>query len=171
MLSGESVKLLEEMEGYQLLVHEFLYLVVNAQDRLQHIEENHKVLRSPRKLAIQQWELCNATSKPVCHIFKLDNNAFVNQAPHHLVTESLNRLTSDKQFKIQGGDRTSSGQVRETYTGVYSKMWKQIKYPADKHEQKNYRQKVIDIETHLRENDQFIQQNYDRSKYTSQKLR
>lgn len=43
MLNGESVKILEQMDGYTLMVHEFLYLLCNTSDRLHQIEKNHIV--------------------------------------------------------------------------------------------------------------------------------
>jgi hypothetical protein len=41
-LNQESIKLLGEMEGKTLMMHEFLYLIVNAKDRLEAIRKNHK---------------------------------------------------------------------------------------------------------------------------------
>jgi hypothetical protein len=42
-LTPELLQVLKEMEGYTIMVHEFLYLLCNASNRLEQINLNHKV--------------------------------------------------------------------------------------------------------------------------------
>ena len=43
MLNDEAIKILNEMNGYTLMVHEFMYLLCNASERVDQITQNHKV--------------------------------------------------------------------------------------------------------------------------------
>lgn len=98
---GDSMQALREMEDYSLMIHEFLYLVCNAYDRVQTIEQNFKVNRAPVKLNIEQWELKNSCN---LHIYLLHPDAFKNQAPHHVVTEALIKQTTEQPLHFVGPD-------------------------------------------------------------------
>jgi hypothetical protein len=98
---GDSMQVLREMEDYSLMIHEFLYLVCNAYDRVQTIEQNFKVNRAPVKLNIEQWELKNSCN---LHIYLLTPDAFKNQAPHHVVTEALIRQAAKQPLRFVGPD-------------------------------------------------------------------
>ena len=99
-------KSLREMDGCTLMLHEFLYLVQNASNRLEQISQNHSVSFSSQIQPVQQWEI-QTLDQPsrVSHIRLLDEEAFVNKAPHHLVTDSLRRKDTDNP-KVIGGDQS-----------------------------------------------------------------
>jgi len=55
----------------------------------------------------------------------LSKNAFVNLAPHHLVTEALYKMTADRPFKFLGGDKNLNNKNEITYCSLYNKHVKQ----------------------------------------------
>ena len=89
-LSKDLLKTLQKCleDGLTIMLHEFLYLICNSEDRLKQIHENHKAVFSKEKETIHQWEL-QSRGEIVSHIHRLDKEAFINKAPHHLVTKSL----------------------------------------------------------------------------------
>lgn len=73
------------MEDSYLMVHEFLYLMCNSQDRCLQIEQNHKIKLNYGKEQIKIFE-SNTVQK--IHILA----PLVNNSPHNLVTRSLDQM-------------------------------------------------------------------------------
>lgn len=96
------IKAFQEMEGYTLMLHEFLTLLCNSTDRLNKITDNHTVDHKQNLHAINQWEISDSTEQRVSHIHLLAPDAFINHAPHHLVQDALQKMTQDKQIKYLG---------------------------------------------------------------------
>lgn len=83
---------LAQNEGLTLMLHEFLYLLSNASDRVAQIKDNHRVEHKSQKQVIHLWELQEGQEEKVTFIHLLSKTAFKNKAPHHLVIESLKKL-------------------------------------------------------------------------------
>eukprot|EP00347_Sterkiella_histriomuscorum_P021092 403335284 len=87
-----------------LLPHEFLYLLCNSSDRLETINRLHNPELVSQKGNIYQWELRGKEDKQnqATHIHLLPQTAFSNQAPHILLTQTLNKEAEEKNIKILG---------------------------------------------------------------------
>jgi hypothetical protein len=123
MLNDEAIKILNEMNGYTLMVHEFMYLLCNASDRVDQITQNHKVDYRSQKDEIHQWELQDRCGKgpTVSHIHLLSKNAFVNQAPRLLVIDALALKANNRSIKYVGGNPAKE------IKGFYAKFKKLVK--------------------------------------------
>jgi hypothetical protein len=101
----------------------------------------------------------------VSHIHKLDDKAFVNLAPHHLVNDALHKQTADiENFKISGGE---GKRAKETYMSVYNVLLSSV--PENK--QHHVDLSRVDIDILLRDYETFISNNFDRTNLTKQKLK
>ena len=87
------------MLEYTILPHEFLYLLAHTSDRVKQITMNHRVSFKSEKHPVRQWELQEAaeTEAPTSNLHLLAKDAFVNKAPHHLITNAL----SKQQVELQ----------------------------------------------------------------------
>ena len=92
-----------------MMAHEFIYLLANASDRLEQITSNHERVLNEREnlhYDVQHWEIAETggSEQPqIQHIHLLEKDAFVNHAPHHLVTEGLQRQNQERPFVFVGG--------------------------------------------------------------------
>ena len=59
------------MEGYTIDLHEFLYLICNASDRIEQIKQNHVARKATKTKKIKHWEV---SSKQKIHL--LPDEAF-----------------------------------------------------------------------------------------------
>ena len=92
--------MIERMEQCYIFPHEFLYLICNTQDRLEVINKCYKVDFKSQKGVVYDWEISdkNKTDALVTHIHLLSQNAFKNQAPQHLITEHLAKISEEHPF-------------------------------------------------------------------------
>ena len=98
-----------------LLAHEFLFLLCNTTDRLELIRRVHQPELVSVKGNINNWELTNKSSgsHQVTHIHLLGQTAFVNQAPHILITNTLNKEAEEKNIKVIGAKKTMVEELKE----------------------------------------------------------
>lgn len=87
-----------------LLPHEFLFLLCNCEDRLKLIRRIHNPELVSQKGNIHNWELLNKENgqHQVSHIHLLSQAAFQNQAPHVMITATLNKEAEDKTIRVIG---------------------------------------------------------------------
>ena len=56
-LGPEIRQTFKEMDQCTLMVHEFIYLMCNASDRIAQIEQNHSVNYKSEVMAVSLWEI------------------------------------------------------------------------------------------------------------------
>ncbi|CDW81298.1 UNKNOWN [Stylonychia lemnae] len=88
-----------------LLPHEFLFLLCNCSNRLETISRLHNPELVSVKGNIYQWELSNPLNQGTfhqSHIHLLPQTAFTNQAPHIIITNTLNKEAEEKNIRVMG---------------------------------------------------------------------
>ena len=117
MFSGENGEVMKQMEGVHMMQHEFLYLLCNATDRVEIIEEHPKVDLHSEKGKIYHWELKDGVSAEdkISHIHLLSQNAFRNRAPHHLVCENLERATEEMNLHARRPEKLEAATRLKTF--------------------------------------------------------
>jgi len=117
---SEHWELLEQMHICTVQPHEFLYLVVNASNRLSHILTGHKVEHKSKILNLQNEFKYEQAKDFNLHL--LSKNAFENNAPHHLVNQGLDRSSIENSYKFVGGLAANHRATDQNFSQFYHKV-------------------------------------------------
>ena len=90
----------------KLLPHEFLFLMINSQDRLTIIKEvvnTNQINKDKKKLRFFE----NADENLGINIFPLKFDERINKSPYRMMKLHLDKQLAGKNFKFTGGSRIS----------------------------------------------------------------
>lgn len=101
----ESLEQRKHFDAY-VFFHEFLYIVCNAQSRVDQITKNHKINLSSELYYLNQWELDRTCyqqeGNAMTHIHLLNADFRDDKRPVKLVSNALNMLADSCRWKFHG---------------------------------------------------------------------
>lgn len=109
----------------KLLPHEFLFLMINSQDRLTVIKEvvnTNQINKDKKKLRFFE----NSDENLGINIFPLKFDERINKSPYRMMKQHLDKQLAGKNFKFTGGARISrtrallSRELRESHNLDFS---------------------------------------------------